>query len=172
MSNKPNQLQPGRPRSSASKGAARSPTTFPFPELRPDSPVPPNPKGLTTTDDASSSSRPRSGPSRVVSYLNLASRANSSPEPLSRPPTTPLPSGNSNISNISNIINIINNNSNKNDNNDNDNDNDNTSSLFVREQDKVWYSPNVEQMVEALQVGLMERGSLEPIPVHHNAYSK
>ena len=43
-------------------------------------------------------------------------------------------------------------------------------SLLVRERDKVWHNPNLEQMVEALQVGIMERGSMTPIPVDHNAY--
>ena len=46
----------------------------------------------------------------------------------------------------------------------------NQAALLVRERDKVWYNPNVDQMVEALQVGIMERGSLAPIPVDHNAY--
>ena len=43
-------------------------------------------------------------------------------------------------------------------------------SLLVRERDKVWHNPNLDQMVEALQVGIMERGAITPIPIDHNAY--
>ncbi|KAI1320742.1 hypothetical protein F5Y16DRAFT_405519 [Xylariaceae sp. FL0255] len=42
--------------------------------------------------------------------------------------------------------------------------------LPVRQQDHVWFNPNLDQMVEALQVSLMTRGLLEPIPIAHNAY--
>ncbi|KAI0472193.1 hypothetical protein GGR56DRAFT_111351 [Xylariaceae sp. FL0804] len=43
-------------------------------------------------------------------------------------------------------------------------------SLLVRDQDKVWYNPSLTQMVEALQVTLMTRGTMEPIPVEYNTY--
>ncbi|KAI1746413.1 hypothetical protein F4680DRAFT_442684 [Xylaria scruposa] len=42
--------------------------------------------------------------------------------------------------------------------------------LFVRNQDRVWYNPSLDQMVEALQVLLMTRGVLEPIPLEYNSY--
>ncbi|KAI0552477.1 hypothetical protein F4679DRAFT_592042 [Xylaria curta] len=42
--------------------------------------------------------------------------------------------------------------------------------LFVRNQDRVWYNPSLDQMVEALQVLLMTRGVLEPIPIEYNSY--
>ncbi|KAI1800574.1 hypothetical protein F4811DRAFT_564671 [Daldinia bambusicola] len=43
-------------------------------------------------------------------------------------------------------------------------------SLFVREQDKIWYNPSLDQMVEALQVVLMTQGTLRPIPIEYNSY--
>ncbi|KAI1468951.1 uncharacterized protein F4812DRAFT_470697 [Daldinia caldariorum] len=43
-------------------------------------------------------------------------------------------------------------------------------SLFVREQDKIWYNPSLDQMVEALQVVLMTQGTLRPIPIKYNPY--
>ncbi|KAI1126820.1 hypothetical protein F5Y10DRAFT_293387 [Nemania abortiva] len=48
-------------------------------------------------------------------------------------------------------------------------DNDDTG-LFVRSEDKVWYNPSLDQMVESLQVLLMTRGVLEPIPIEYNSY--
>ncbi|KAI0865578.1 hypothetical protein F4860DRAFT_509465 [Xylaria cubensis] len=42
--------------------------------------------------------------------------------------------------------------------------------LFVRNQDRIWYNPSLDQMVEALQVLLMTRGVLEPIPLEYNSY--
>lgn len=45
-----------------------------------------------------------------------------------------------------------------------------TSSGFLRrEEDSVFYCPNVEQMVESVQAGLMRRGTWEPIPLQHNS---
>ncbi|KAK7738436.1 hypothetical protein SLS62_011391 [Diatrype stigma] len=43
------------------------------------------------------------------------------------------------------------------------------SGFFHREEDTVWFSPNVEQVVEGVQAGLIKRGALEPIPIQHNA---
>ncbi|KAI0845557.1 hypothetical protein F5Y00DRAFT_272858 [Daldinia vernicosa] len=43
-------------------------------------------------------------------------------------------------------------------------------SLFIREQDKIWYNPSLDQMVEALQVVLMTQGALQPIPIEYNSY--
>ncbi|OTB14063.1 hypothetical protein K445DRAFT_24204 [Daldinia sp. EC12] len=43
-------------------------------------------------------------------------------------------------------------------------------SLFVRKQDKIWYNPSLDQMVEALQVVLMTQGTLQPIPIEYNSY--
>ncbi|KAI0116800.1 hypothetical protein F4814DRAFT_439382 [Daldinia grandis] len=43
-------------------------------------------------------------------------------------------------------------------------------SLFIREQDKIWYNPSLDQMVEALQVVLMTQGALRPIPIEYNSY--
>ncbi|KAI0450189.1 hypothetical protein F5B21DRAFT_444517 [Xylaria acuta] len=51
-----------------------------------------------------------------------------------------------------------------------DDTDDNTASLFVRNQDRIWYNPSLDQMVEALQVSLMTRGVLEPIPIEYNSY--
>ncbi|KAI1497146.1 hypothetical protein F5X99DRAFT_32131 [Biscogniauxia marginata] len=42
--------------------------------------------------------------------------------------------------------------------------------LLIREQDRIWYNPNLDQMVEALQVALMTKGILSPIPVEYNTY--
>ncbi|KAI0436584.1 hypothetical protein F4803DRAFT_556864 [Xylaria telfairii] len=49
-------------------------------------------------------------------------------------------------------------------------DDDAAASLFVRNQDRIWYNPSLDQMVEALQVLLMTRGVLEPIPIEYNSY--
>ncbi|KAI2464000.1 hypothetical protein F4781DRAFT_436868 [Annulohypoxylon bovei var. microspora] len=43
-------------------------------------------------------------------------------------------------------------------------------SLFVREKDKIWYNPSLTQMVETLQVALMTRDLMEPLPIEYNAY--
>ncbi|KAI1750057.1 hypothetical protein F4782DRAFT_532776 [Xylaria castorea] len=51
-----------------------------------------------------------------------------------------------------------------------DDTDDNATSLFVRNQDRIWYNPSLDQMVEALQVLLMTRGVLEPIPLEYNSY--
>ncbi|KAI0377402.1 hypothetical protein F5Y04DRAFT_291774 [Hypomontagnella monticulosa] len=45
-----------------------------------------------------------------------------------------------------------------------------TSSLLVREHDKIWYNPSLEQMVEALQVIMLTKGVLQPIPIEYNSY--
>ncbi|KAI2777279.1 hypothetical protein F4815DRAFT_502535 [Daldinia loculata] len=45
-----------------------------------------------------------------------------------------------------------------------------SASLFIREQDKIWYNPSLDQMVEALQVVLMTQGALRPIPIEYNSY--
>ncbi|KAI0598112.1 hypothetical protein F4775DRAFT_196936 [Biscogniauxia sp. FL1348] len=42
--------------------------------------------------------------------------------------------------------------------------------LLVREQDRIWYNPSLEQMVDALQVAIMSNGILSPIPVEYNTY--
>ncbi|KAI1361037.1 hypothetical protein F5Y08DRAFT_343079 [Xylaria arbuscula] len=42
--------------------------------------------------------------------------------------------------------------------------------LFVREQDRVWYNPSLDQMVDALLVLLMQNDPLKPIPVQYNSY--
>ncbi|KAI1420493.1 hypothetical protein F5Y12DRAFT_113763 [Xylaria sp. FL1777] len=42
--------------------------------------------------------------------------------------------------------------------------------LLIRDQDQVWYNPSLDQMVEALQVLLMTRSVLEPIPIQYNSY--
>ncbi|KAI3318228.1 hypothetical protein HD806DRAFT_549405 [Xylariaceae sp. AK1471] len=47
---------------------------------------------------------------------------------------------------------------------------DDGTNLLVRDQDQVWYNPSLEQMAEALQVLLMTRGVLGPIPVEYNSY--
>ncbi|KAI1391280.1 uncharacterized protein F4822DRAFT_180280 [Hypoxylon trugodes] len=47
--------------------------------------------------------------------------------------------------------------------------NDNTR-LLVREQDRIWYNPSLNQMVEALQVAIMTRDVLHPIPARYNSY--
>ncbi|KAI1462504.1 hypothetical protein F4805DRAFT_474421 [Annulohypoxylon moriforme] len=41
-------------------------------------------------------------------------------------------------------------------------------SLLVRKQDKIWYKPSLNQMVEGLQVAIM--GLLQPIPIEYNSY--
>ncbi|KAI8952635.1 hypothetical protein F4801DRAFT_577162 [Xylaria longipes] len=51
-----------------------------------------------------------------------------------------------------------------------DNTDDNAASLFVRNQDRIWYNPSLDQMVKALQVSLMTRDVLEPIPIEYNSY--
>ncbi|KAI1759724.1 hypothetical protein GGR53DRAFT_128572 [Hypoxylon sp. FL1150] len=43
-------------------------------------------------------------------------------------------------------------------------------SLLVRDQDRIWYNPSLDQMVEALQVELMSHGVMHPVPVHFNSY--
>ncbi|KAI1771782.1 hypothetical protein F4818DRAFT_444778 [Hypoxylon cercidicola] len=43
-------------------------------------------------------------------------------------------------------------------------------SLLVRDQDRIWYNPSLDQMVEALQVELMTHGVLQPVPVRFNSY--
>ncbi|KAI1133886.1 hypothetical protein F5Y05DRAFT_406901 [Hypoxylon sp. FL0543] len=42
--------------------------------------------------------------------------------------------------------------------------------MLVREHDKTWHNPSLEQMVEALQVKIMSQGALQPIPVEYNSY--
>ncbi|KAI1414234.1 hypothetical protein F5Y13DRAFT_188332 [Hypoxylon sp. FL1857] len=42
--------------------------------------------------------------------------------------------------------------------------------LLVREQDKIWHSPSLNQMVEAVQAQIMTQGVLHPIPVQYNSY--
>lgn len=42
--------------------------------------------------------------------------------------------------------------------------------LVVKDQDKVWHNPSLDQMVEALQVIMMTKGSSNPIPVEYNSY--
>ncbi|KAI0491265.1 hypothetical protein F4859DRAFT_41193 [Xylaria cf. heliscus] len=51
-----------------------------------------------------------------------------------------------------------------------DNIDEDAASLFVRNQDRIWYNPSLDQMVEALQVSLMTCGVLEPIPIEYNSY--
>ncbi|KAJ8124845.1 hypothetical protein O1611_g8794 [Lasiodiplodia mahajangana] len=53
---------------------------------------------------------------------------------------------------------------------DDDDDDEDTARLFVRSQDKVWYNPSLDQMVETLQTLLMTHGVLEPIPIEYNSY--
>ncbi|KAI2602408.1 hypothetical protein GGR54DRAFT_653905 [Hypoxylon sp. NC1633] len=48
--------------------------------------------------------------------------------------------------------------------------NSSSASFLVREQDKVWYNPSLDQMVEALQVVIMTRGVLQPVPIEYNSY--
>ncbi|KAI1098546.1 hypothetical protein F4804DRAFT_121290 [Jackrogersella minutella] len=43
-------------------------------------------------------------------------------------------------------------------------------SLYVREQDQIWYNPSLDQMVETLQVAIMTRGILQQIPTEYNSY--
>ncbi|XDG01887.1 hypothetical protein ABKA04_001502 [Annulohypoxylon sp. FPYF3050] len=44
-------------------------------------------------------------------------------------------------------------------------------SLIVREHDKIWYNPSLNQMVECLQVAIMQtRGITQPIPIEYNSY--
>ncbi|KAI1487534.1 hypothetical protein F5X96DRAFT_143615 [Biscogniauxia mediterranea] len=47
---------------------------------------------------------------------------------------------------------------------------DSNGGLLVREQDRIWYNPSLEQMVETLQVAIMSKGVLSPIPVEYNTY--
>lgn len=42
--------------------------------------------------------------------------------------------------------------------------------LVVKDQDRVWHNPSLDQMVEALQVIMMTKGVLSPIPVEYNSY--
>ncbi|KAI1086891.1 hypothetical protein F5B19DRAFT_497915 [Rostrohypoxylon terebratum] len=49
--------------------------------------------------------------------------------------------------------------------------------LLVREHDKIWYNPSLNQMVECLQVAIMAyvsytrtRGTTQPIPIEYNSY--
>ncbi|KAI1073675.1 hypothetical protein F5B20DRAFT_496550 [Whalleya microplaca] len=42
--------------------------------------------------------------------------------------------------------------------------------LFVREQDKVWFNPSIDQMIETLQVFIMTRGTLQSLPIAYNGY--
>lgn len=45
-----------------------------------------------------------------------------------------------------------------------------TRTMLVKNQDKVWHNPSLDQMIEALQVVMMTNGPLAPIPVEYNAY--
>ncbi|KAI1819706.1 hypothetical protein F4861DRAFT_115508 [Xylaria intraflava] len=42
--------------------------------------------------------------------------------------------------------------------------------IFIRNHDQVRYNPSLDQMVEAIQVFLMTRGVLEPLPIEYNSY--
>lgn len=42
--------------------------------------------------------------------------------------------------------------------------------MLVKDDDNVWHNPSIKQMVESLQVNLMTRGALSPIPVEYNSY--
>ncbi|KAH9999250.1 hypothetical protein F4779DRAFT_162442 [Xylariaceae sp. FL0662B] len=42
--------------------------------------------------------------------------------------------------------------------------------ILVREQDKVWYNPSLDQMIETLQVFFMTRGTIHSLPVAYNSY--
>ncbi|KAI0834214.1 hypothetical protein F5Y06DRAFT_307132 [Hypoxylon sp. FL0890] len=46
----------------------------------------------------------------------------------------------------------------------------NNAGSLVREQDKIWHNPSLDQMVEALQVKIMTQGTLRPIPIEYNSY--
>lgn len=46
----------------------------------------------------------------------------------------------------------------------------NEAGLFLRERDKIWYNPSLDQMVETLQVVMMTHGILKPIPIEYNSY--
>lgn len=43
-------------------------------------------------------------------------------------------------------------------------------SIIANDDDKVWHNPSTEQMVEALQVIMMTKGALQPIPIEYNSY--
>ncbi|KAI0169439.1 hypothetical protein GGR52DRAFT_573509 [Hypoxylon sp. FL1284] len=43
-------------------------------------------------------------------------------------------------------------------------------SMLVRDHDRIWYNPSLDQMVEALQVELMTHRVLQPLPVQYNSY--
>ncbi|KAI1849497.1 hypothetical protein JX265_012748 [Neoarthrinium moseri] len=45
-----------------------------------------------------------------------------------------------------------------------------STSLLVKDQDRVWHNPSLDQMVEALQVTMMTNGVLERIPLEYNSY--
>ncbi|KAI0200976.1 hypothetical protein F4808DRAFT_460184 [Astrocystis sublimbata] len=57
-----------------------------------------------------------------------------------------------------------------------DSEEEDKSSLFVRDNDRVWYNPpstaiqNLDQMVETLQVTLLTQGTFEPLPKEYNPY--
>jgi hypothetical protein len=88
-------------------------------------------------------------PSRVSSYLSLNSRFSISPEPNT--PNT-IATNASNASNASFSANP------------------NSTDMLVKEDDKVWHNPSLDQMVEALRVIMMTRGVSNPIPVEYNSY--
>jgi hypothetical protein len=43
-------------------------------------------------------------------------------------------------------------------------------SMLVKDRDKVWHNPSLDQMIEALQVIMMANGVLAPIPLEYNPY--
>ncbi|KAI0124427.1 hypothetical protein BJ170DRAFT_85424 [Xylariales sp. AK1849] len=45
-----------------------------------------------------------------------------------------------------------------------------TANILIKDQDKVWHNPSLDQMVEALRVILMTHGVLSSIPVEYNCY--
>ncbi|KAI0016746.1 hypothetical protein F4780DRAFT_797507 [Xylariomycetidae sp. FL0641] len=99
----------------------------------------------TTTDPPR-----RPGPSRAASYLSLsaaaaAAAASGASPTYSEPAPTPEPLSASS---------------------------DDSLLRRVREDDRVWYNPSLEQMVEALQAGLLggAGGVLAPLPVEYNAH--
>lgn len=42
--------------------------------------------------------------------------------------------------------------------------------MLVKDDDNVWHNPSIKQMVESLQVNMMTRGALLPIPIEYNSY--
>ncbi|KAH8194918.1 hypothetical protein TruAng_010921 [Truncatella angustata] len=45
-----------------------------------------------------------------------------------------------------------------------------SANILVNDADRIWYNPSIKQMVEALQVIMMTKGVLQPVPTEYNSY--